>query len=200
MSGHSLPSKSTFLAQNVVPANDNDAFNDNTCVLCWDSYDDAEHSGVRILPCNHVFGLAYLPVMIQAPNGDYCPICRTQLFRPSHLVAFQRICTLATDRLEHSVFAILNMLRMALYHLSEAADAMPQYLQPWIDGARQLTLFWLNADNLYWYAELLIDKHTDLRARNPDLNIKLAKQRYRLLLTAAAQIRDWLSIQNTAIN
>jgi hypothetical protein len=49
MSGAVLPTKETFLLQNVIPVNDNDAFNDNKCTFRWGPYED-EHPGVRILP------------------------------------------------------------------------------------------------------------------------------------------------------
>jgi hypothetical protein len=80
MSGATLPTKEVFLAQNVVPANDNDAFNDNKCTFYWGTYDD-EHPSVRVLPCNHVFGRECLDEMIKAPNGDHSPICRKPLFK-----------------------------------------------------------------------------------------------------------------------
>lgn len=48
-------SKNTFVKDRVVPANDNDVFNDNKCTFCWGPY-DKDHSGACVLPCNHVFG------------------------------------------------------------------------------------------------------------------------------------------------
>ena len=114
------------MQNNVVPANDNDAFNDNKCPFCWGAYDD-EHPGVRILACDHVFGRDCLTEMVNAPNGDYCPICRTPLFRPS-----------------------LN----------------------WLSFMFRL---WTNAQKVYCYADVLITQFTNLRARNPGLNIEFAK-------------------------
>jgi hypothetical protein len=74
---------------------------------------------------------------------------------------------------------------------------MPQWLQSWIGCARHLSLFWLNADNVYWYAEVLIDKYTDLCARNPNLNTNFAKERCQLILIIDAHVRTLFFISNT---
>lgn len=57
-------SKSSFLEKRVIPANDNDAFNNGKCAYCWGPYDSEEHPPVRILPCNHVFGKDCLEVCV----------------------------------------------------------------------------------------------------------------------------------------
>ncbi|KAH6852831.1 hypothetical protein BKA58DRAFT_60314 [Alternaria rosae] len=73
--------KKTFLEKIVVRASDHDKFNDNKCMFCWGSYDE-DHRAVRVQPCNHVFGRDCLEEMINAQNGDQCPICRTVWFQP----------------------------------------------------------------------------------------------------------------------
>jgi hypothetical protein len=75
-----LPSKNTFLKEHTVPAKDDDKFNNNKCVQCWNEYTD-EHPGVKILPCGHVFGRDCLKDIINSPAGDLCPYCRVKLFR-----------------------------------------------------------------------------------------------------------------------
>jgi len=37
---------------------------------------------------------------------------------------------------------------------------------------------WTNAQNVYWYADVLITQFTDLRARNPNLKVANAKRCY----------------------
>lgn len=50
-----LPSKDSFLKKCVVPAKDDDKFNNNNnrCVRCWGEY-TKDHPGVKISPCGHV--------------------------------------------------------------------------------------------------------------------------------------------------
>jgi hypothetical protein len=75
-------SSRTFLKRHVFPTLPTDQFNDNKCCFCWSPYDDTDHPGVRILPCNHVIGRDCLKTIVKAKGGDLCPICRVSLFRP----------------------------------------------------------------------------------------------------------------------
>jgi hypothetical protein len=75
-------SSRTFLKSRVFPALPTDQFNDNKCCYCWSPYNDTDHPGVRILPCNHVIGRDCLKMMVAAKGGDLCPLCRVSLFRP----------------------------------------------------------------------------------------------------------------------
>ena len=172
-----LQSKGGFLQNNVVPANDNDAFNDNKCTFCWGAYDD-EHPGVRILPCNHVFGRDCLTEMVNAPNGDYCPICRTRLFKPSLEVALERSLNSVEERLELYILAAVHKLLVIGHKVSEMKNAMPLWLQRSLNWLSFMFRLWTNAQNVYWYADVLITQFTDLRARNPDLNVEKAKYLY----------------------
>ena len=172
-----LPSKGNFLQNNVVPANDNDAFNDNKCTYCWGAYDD-EHPGVRILSCNHVFGRDCLTEMVNAPNGDCCPICHTPLFKPSVAVAIQRFFASVRERLELYMYAADHKLLVIGHKVSEMKNAMPQWLQRLLNWLPFMFRLPVNAQNVYWYADMLITQFTDLRARNPDLNVELAKLDY----------------------
>lgn len=73
--------KADFIKDGIMPANDDDKFNDNRCAYCWGSY-DADHPAVRVLPCNHVFGKdCLLEVIETSKTGDLCMVCRQPLFR-----------------------------------------------------------------------------------------------------------------------
>lgn len=80
-----LPTKDAFLKSHVVPAKDDDRFNDNKCAQCWEEYTKV-HPGVKI-PCGHIFGRDCLHEMIKGPTGDLCPLCRVKLFRKDRLLS-----------------------------------------------------------------------------------------------------------------
>jgi hypothetical protein len=159
MSGATLPTKKIFLAQNVIPANDNDDFNDNKCTFCWGPYDD-DHPGVRVLPCNHVFGRECLEEMIKASNGDHCPICRTPLFRPPLKVALERCLAFAVQLFALFLISIIHACNVALY--GTGANTPPYWLRLCFQALYFLGRFWLNYDNPFWHAQLLIDNCTGL--------------------------------------
>ena len=148
-------SKQTFLKKNIVPANDNDSFNDNKCIICWEPYDD-QHPGVRVLPCNHVFGQGCLLKLIDRPNGDKCPLCRATFFRP--------LTTVIAD-----LILVTGDKVLVIWH------ALPAWL-------RTVLRFLLNFDNVFYYVELLVDGFTNLRPRNPDLDLHIAVLKFWILL------------------
>ncbi|KAI4610559.1 uncharacterized protein J4E87_010735 [Alternaria ethzedia] len=82
--------KNTFLEKNVVRAGENDKYYEDKCTFCWGPYDE-DHRAVRVQPCDHVFGDVCLEDMIDAPNGDKCPICRAVWFQPPTQVFLWRI-------------------------------------------------------------------------------------------------------------
>jgi hypothetical protein len=232
MSGAVLPTKAIFLAQNVVPANDNDAFNDNKCTFCWGPYDDA-HPGVRILPCNHVFGRDCLPEIINAPKGDHCPICRTALFRPPHRVAIERAVLPGAGHLLLLFYAIDQMIVAFMYKVFDIAEALtkawiafekpltdfahalsdastaftkastdlahaltnilPEWLRPWAQRLGLILSAWVNANNIYWHADMLVTYCTNLRARNPEYSLEEPKKYVSLYLAVNWLLRYWYS-------
>jgi hypothetical protein len=183
-------SKQTFLKTRVVPANDNDAFNDNKCTYCWDPYDE-EHPGVRVLPCNHVFGRECLIKIINAPNGDVCPICRTTLFNPSMHVAFERLFQSGIDRLALCLMMLAHKLLVVQHSI---AVRIPATLKGVL---RVLWRFYWLQNNPYYYADLLVNHCTNLRERNPELNVKSAECVYAHMLLALRMISKFCGIQLT---
>jgi hypothetical protein len=159
--------------EKVVPANDNDVFNANICSFCWGPYDE-DHPGARLLKCNHVFGRDCLTQMIDAPNGNHCPVCRTSLFRPDLHVAVGRWLT-------DSLFHMLLCLVMAIHKLvakidklfddkpgpppsqAEAADPLPWFI-------KDTWLLYLLSNNTFNCAKLVSENFTNLRDRNPALS------------------------------
>ena len=81
--------RSAFLSKHVIPAHEDDRFINDKRLFCWNSYHE-KHPAVRILPCGHVFGQHCVSDMVKGPTGDKCPICRTQLFRPSLIQFLER--------------------------------------------------------------------------------------------------------------
>jgi hypothetical protein len=155
-------SKQSFIKHNIVPANDNDAFNDNKCSFCWDSYHN-DHPGVRVLPCNHVFGRDCVMQMINTPNGDKCPLCRTLWFRPSPLGDIGHWMDAANFHYLNIVHHVLVCIILAV---DEWLDALPYELGLWFRALWRCLVF---LDNLIWYFELLAIQFTDIYARNPQL-------------------------------
>jgi hypothetical protein len=95
-----LLSKEYFKRKNIIPARDNDTFNDGKCCYCWGEYNDS-HKAVRILPSNHVLGHECLLELIEkSPTGDLCPKCRTPLFG----------CGFLVGELDDEVLAYLDIL------------------------------------------------------------------------------------------
>jgi hypothetical protein len=155
-------SKTTFLAR-IVPANETDAFNDDRCSFCWSPY-DSDHPGVRISPCNHVFGQNCLVEMTNRPNGDHCPICRTLIFRPT---LFSTLGQWFVD-----FFARMDyQLDLGYHNLSLIYHSIFSYVPPrprmCIEG---LWCVWWNFNYPFSYALLLIN-FTDVLDRNPNLDI-----------------------------
>lgn len=146
---NSLVSRETFLRDRVLPANGNDRFNDNTCVFCWDDYNDEDHHGVRVLPCNHVFGKKCLLEAVKAPYGYKCPLCQTKLFRPSILVSPE-------EAIAHYVLSWVVFFAHRWFMLPP--------------GLRILIHFFLRKNDFYYHLSLLLSHCIGMRARNPGLN------------------------------
>ena len=156
-------SKDRFLAKYVIPANDNDAFNDNKCTFCWNSY-TSEHPGVRILPCNHVFGHPCLLEMINAPNGSLCPICRSPLFRPPLYSTLRRVV----------IGYALSLTLKVLIGINKCI-VFWKTLPAWLKfPLRFLMLF----NNIYYYAGFLVSYCTNLVEGNSRLNLQWSLYMY----------------------
>ena len=155
-------SKTTFFATRVVPANPNDAYYGNRCSFCWGEYDDT-HEGVRVLPCNHVFGRDCLQDLINSPNGHVCPICRCTWYR---------IPWTWTD--------LRRWIVMQHFHLTQQLhgyyDSLPPYIKAPLSLAGKLTEFMFNSDDPYYWADMIVSRWTNLYARNPDLNVWLPQK------------------------
>jgi hypothetical protein len=179
-------SKDTFVQQRIVPANPNDAYYDNKCLLCWCFYDDATHISVRVLPCNHIFGSDCLTEFIGTPIGDTYPVCRTSLFRSLRNVSVERLVDALFDRVD----ALLNRMQALLYRQQALAPPMEPLAEEMLDRAIQVLWFWINTNNIYYYANLITKHCTHLPARNVDLNLKAAADQYNFLVFLA-KIFSW---------
>lgn len=168
-----LPSKATFLKERVVPAKEDDKFNNNKCVQCWDEYTD-EHPGVKISPCGHVFGRDCLVDITNSPTGDLCPYCRVKLFRQPPTVRdflFANVFQNALISYEH----LIQRLRMGLLEVVTAVS----YRYP----LHFLPVYWILYGLAPW-AHWFVLRHTDICTRNPHLNVA------RLFTNTA--VLDWL--------
>jgi hypothetical protein len=95
--------------------------------------------------------------MIEAPYGDHCPICRCSLFRPPFSVGVGRALIDRLQRLtDISMFATR---KMAVFW---------RQLSDWITLLIILAFY---MDNVYYYVALFLRHFTDVRARNPDLEL-----------------------------
>ncbi|KAF2870036.1 hypothetical protein BDV95DRAFT_608058 [Massariosphaeria phaeospora] len=152
------PSKASFL-RNLIPANENDAFNDNRCAYCWDAYHE-DHQPVRVLPCNHVFGRACLLEVIESsPTAELCMVCRTQLFQPP-----------LPQRWKIAMIEGLRTVDLALLHVIDSirlpnlSDGWPRRKYDWV------MLVWSIWHPIMW-AERMVVRYTHLTVRNPDLDL-----------------------------
>jgi hypothetical protein len=158
-------SKATFFETQVVPANPNDAYYDNRCTFCWDQYDDT-HEGVRVLPCNHVFGRDCLQEMSNSPNGHVCPICRCSWYRPPW--TWTTVATLLLDVEQPEV------LVLQLY------DSLPPYAKTAVKLVSKLAKFVSDSDNPYYWANVIVSRCTNMYARNPGLHLQATEDHMRL--------------------
>ncbi|KAH7390775.1 hypothetical protein DE146DRAFT_758222 [Phaeosphaeria sp. MPI-PUGE-AT-0046c] len=160
-------SKQTFLDHHVVPANDNDRLKDNKCSFCWDAYHE-DHHAVRVLPCNHVFGRECLITMINAPNGDLCPICRAPLFRPALRFSLKAWIVSGILRLCLVIISLVLRGTTLIHTFSVSLDCLPFGAGGILRGSFG---FYIYSSNVFFYSFLLIDSLTDLQGRNPQLKI-----------------------------
>jgi hypothetical protein len=179
-------SKQSFIENSIVPANDNDAFINDQCVICWDSYDDDNHPSVRVLPCNHIFGRGCLLHMIDGPNGDKCPYCKASWFRPPLHIAIQRRVTNILEPVEVFLAIVIDpIIETIMRVVNERLDALPYGIGNWVV---QLLYFLAFKDNVYYYADLIIAKFTNLKERNPRLNLSNCTWRYYEMLVVIKPI------------
>ncbi|KAF1914446.1 hypothetical protein BDU57DRAFT_540374 [Ampelomyces quisqualis] len=162
-------SKATFVKEKVVPANDKDVFNDNRCAFCWGPYDE-DHPGARVLPCNHVFGRDCLTQMINTTNGNHCSVCQTLWFRPDLHVAVGRWLADGLTRMLLCLIMATHKLDAKLYKLENKIEVAAGYPLQWF--LHQILVFYLHSNNIMYYAALVSDNFTNLRVRNPQLNLK----------------------------
>jgi hypothetical protein len=133
--------------------------------------------------------------MINAPNRDYCPICRTALFRPPHGVAIERALLSAVERLALHIFAVLHMILVIIHKVSEMMHALtntsPEWLRSWTQRLYPIVSAWANANNIYWHADLPVTHCTNIRARNPDFSLEAPKKFTMSVLAAVWLCRYW---------
>jgi hypothetical protein len=168
-------SKATFFGTQVVPANPNDAYYDDRCCFCWDKYGDT-HEGVRVLPCNHVFGEHCLQEIINSPNGNVCPICRCLWYRPPWTLT--TVATLLLDSLDWIVEQPLNLVQQ-LYGFY---DSLTPYVKTPVELVYKLAKSVYDSDSPYYWADLIISRCTNMYARNPDLDLQATEDYMRLSL------------------
>ncbi|KAF2117109.1 hypothetical protein BDV96DRAFT_19164 [Lophiotrema nucula] len=148
-----VPSKKDFIANNIIPANDNDAFNDGKCAYCWGTYDD-DHLPARILPCNHVFGWPCIMEWLDSSATSHlCMVCRTQLYQADFWTDMKRISVVASLQVILTFFAV-NFFKI------------PRWL-------RKVILAWtFRNEPCVWAHKIL--SWTDFRHRNPAVQTDMA--------------------------
>ena len=156
-------SKSTFLATKIIPANPNDAHYDGRCTFCWEQYTE-EHQGVRVLPCNHVFGADCLQTMTESTDGHLCPLCRCILFRPSWKAFISEVVWRLEDRI---------MLQFQAWYWSVIAfnNSLPPRVQQTLRLFKDWLVFYIYARNPYFWASVIVACYTDLGERVPSLSL-----------------------------
>ncbi|KAF2128067.1 hypothetical protein P153DRAFT_358202 [Dothidotthia symphoricarpi CBS 119687] len=147
-------SKQSFLQNRVVPVKSGDKFNNDKCLICWDSY-HGHHLGVRILPCNHVFGRDCLQKMVERPYGYECPLCHVALFRPPMQIAVGQF---SRKLYERSAVRLL-LFQHWLWHM------MPDWL-----GTDMGLLFKLN--NPFFWATKAASTFVNFWDRCPHLDLE----------------------------
>lgn len=157
-----LPTKEYFLKKRVVPAKDDDKYNNNRCVQCWDEYRE-DHPGVKISPCGHVFGRDCLKDIVNGPTGDLCPYCRVKLFKSMPTTG--DILKPIGLALMHGLFAYYDMLvgvKMQIDDFVSIHTNEYPILHPMVA---------LASGGLAPVAELFVRNYTGVCARNPTLNV-----------------------------
>lgn len=154
--------KAAFTATRLVPANPNDAYYNEDCLICRSPYDD-QHTAVRVLTCNHIFGSNCLQEMIKSPHGPVCPICRCVWYREAGVSGLLQV--LGRGIYVELRDAYLGMERpvLELYH------ALPSSLKAGLRFLWNVTGFLENHRRPLWWARIMIPRWTDLDQRNPSL-------------------------------
>jgi hypothetical protein len=147
----------------LVSANPNDVYYNDRCAFFWGYYDD-HHRGVR-LPCSHIFGADCVIELFQSGDVQTCPICRTVWFRDPSLVVIARRC-LSAICIRLFYLVLLMAIKIRSIWLSQQSRYPRTYLV-------LLMVHVLCSGNFYYLANYLVDNHTDLRGRNPDLNMTI---------------------------
>ncbi|KAJ4338782.1 hypothetical protein N0V87_003697 [Didymella glomerata] len=155
-----LPSKDSFLKKCVVPAKDDDKFNNNRCVRCWGEY-TKDHPGVKISPCGHVFGRDCLKDVVDGPTGDLCPYCRVKLFR--------RMPT-TQDILGVLIFVVLSAYCDMVLRLNMKMKAFVSIVLIEYPILRPIVFFAFGG--LALPAEQFVRNYTGVCARNPAFNVR----------------------------
>lgn len=173
-------SKATFLSQRVVPANPNDLYYNNKCSYCWEIC-HALHPGVRILPCNHIFGQACLLEIVNNANGDVCPICRAQLFQPPWRKQFSAYTTLLFQ-------VFLQYLKVLVIHAYLLYARTPQWLKETCWALFQPIRYRMYS--AYDWADCLLNCFTSIRTRS-EIDFSNARSRQNVA-TYGTYARLWL--------
>ncbi|KAH7069983.1 hypothetical protein BKA63DRAFT_92783 [Paraphoma chrysanthemicola] len=155
-------SKEVFLAQGIQPANPNGALYNEKCPYCWDAYHD-DHRAYLILPCNHVFGLECVRIMVDSANGHLCPICRSALFRPPSQ-------KLAANLIKNLLFALLSFVCWVVSRLARLEHCIRSFAPRLWASLRIITLILF--ENPYGMATYIVRKHTNLETHNPQLDLQ----------------------------
>ena len=172
-------SKQNFLDHHVVPANDNDAFYNDKCIVCWDPYDDG-HPAVRVLPCNHVFGHQCLLMMVDAPKGECCPICRVSLFRPALFALLSSWEQAFDDYLGALMLPAILKLMVLVEACMRRIDAVSPILGRVVRWVCWIWMaIWIKARNPFFYVSQLVNRFTNLRQRNAQLDLPASQLAFR---------------------
>ena len=161
-----LPSNERFLKERVVPAKEDDKFNNNKCVQCWDEYTE-DHPGVKISPCGHVFGRDCLKDIVNGPTGDLCPYCRIKLFRrmPTTL-------DILGYMLEPVALAVVRGFIAYYSTVGRLERTVHAFVSDESNGYSILRLkVFLVFEGLTLQAKAFVRNHTGVCAHNPTLNV-----------------------------
>ena len=136
--------------------------------LGWGPYDE-DHHAVRVQPCDHVFGDVCLEDMIDAPNGDKCPICRAVWFQPPTKVFLGRMLLDYFIRLQVWAMFAFGRLQAFWYTLQPFWYRLPA----WIRFPVKAVNSWFYMSNVCYQIDFVLQRLTNIYPRNPMLQPQL---------------------------
>jgi len=122
-----------------------------------------------VQPCDHVFGDVCLEDMINAPNGDKCPICRAVWFQPPTKVFLGRILLDNFMRLQVWAMFASGRLQAFWYTLQPFWYRLPA----WIRFPVKAVNSWYYMSDVCYQIDFVLQRLTNIYPRNPILQPQL---------------------------